>query len=227
MAGNNDKGKKGFSGLSDLASEVSGIDELIKPEPKAEAKPSTTKPPPQPQREKASPERKTKSTPPPVETVSSGNNTGGSGGKWILGIIGVAFVISLINNGWQSNRTSSYDPPSKSQSYSYPQSSPAPAVRAPSSVQNTGLQYTKPSVGTNNVLSVPQIRWCIREGIRIEAMRDVIDSNEEIGKFNRIVVDYNSRCGSYRFRQGSQSRAERDVEPYRSQIVAEAIREAR
>lgn len=41
MAGDNDKDKKGFSGLSDLASEVGGIDEPIKPEPKAEAKPST------------------------------------------------------------------------------------------------------------------------------------------------------------------------------------------
>ena len=229
MAGDNDKDKKGFSGLSDLASEVSGVDEAIKPEPKAEAKPSTPKQPPHPQREKPAPEpeRKTKKSPPPVETVTSGTNTGGSGGKWILGIIGVAFVIWLINNEGQNNRTSSSNPPSTTQSYGYPQSSPAPAVRAPSSVQNAGLQYTKPSVGTNNVLSVPQIRWCIREGIRIEAMRSVIDSNAEVGKFNRIVDDYNSRCGSYRYRQGSQSRAERDVEPYRSQIVAEAIREAR
>ena len=229
MAGDNDKDKKGFSGLSDLASEVSGVDEPIKPEPKAEAKPSTPEQTPHPQREKPAPEpeRKTKKSPPPVETVTSGTNTGGSGGKWILGIIGVAFVIWLINNEGQNNRTSSYNPPSTPQSYGYPQSSPAPAVRAPSSVQNAGLQYTKPSVGTNNVLSVPQIRWCIREGIRIEAMRSVIDSNAEVGKFNRIVDDYNSRCGSYRYRQGSQSRAERDVEPYRSQIVAEAIREAR
>ena len=229
MAGDNDKDKKGFSGLSDLASEVSGVDEPIKPEPKAEAKPSTPEQTPHPQREKPAPEpeRKTKKSPPPVETVTSGTNTGGSGGKWILGIIGVAFVIWLINNEGQNNRTSSSNPPSTTQSYGYPQSSPAPAVRAPSSVQNAGLQYTKPSVGTNNVLSVPQIRWCIREGIRIEAMRSVIDSNAEVGKFNRIVDDYNSRCGSYRYRQGSQSRAERDVEPYRSQIVAEAIREAR
>ena len=229
MAGDNDKDKKGFSGLSDLASEVSSIDEPIKPEPKAEAKPSTPEQLPHPQREKPAPvpERKTKKSPPPVERVTSGTNAGGSGGKWILGIIGVAFVIWLINNEGQNNRTSSYNPPSTPQSYGYPQSSPAPAVRAPSSVQNAGLQYTKPSVGTNNVLSVPQIRWCIREGIRIEAMRSVIDSNAEVGKFNRIVDDYNSRCGSYRYRQGSQSRAERDVEPYRSQIVAEAIREAR
>lgn len=229
MAGDNDKDKKGFSGLSDLASEVSGIDEPIKPEPKAEAKPSAPKQPPQPQREAApsEPERKTTSSPPPIETVSSGKSGGGSGGKWILGIIGVIFVIWLINSGDQSNKKPSYTPPSSSQSYSYPQSTPAPAVQTPSTTQSAGLQYTKPSVGTNNVLSVQEIRWCIREGIRIEAMRDVIDNNAGIDEFNRIVNDYNSRCGSYRYREGSQSRAERDVEAYRSQIVSEAIREAR
>lgn len=229
MAGDNNKDKKGFSGLSDLASEVSGIDEPIKPEPKAEAKPSAPKQRPQPQREAATsePERKTTSSPPPIETVSSGKSGGGSGGKWILGIIGVIFVIWLINNAGQSNKKPSYTPPSSSQSYSYPQSTPAPAVQTPSTTQSAGLQYTKPSVGTNNVLSVPEIRWCIREGIRIEAMRDVIDTNAGIDEFNRIVNDYNSRCGSYRYRQGSQSRAERDVEAYRSQIVSEAIRDAR
>jgi outer membrane protein assembly factor BamE (lipoprotein component of BamABCDE complex) len=229
MAGDNDKNKKGFSGLSDLASDVSGIDEPIKPEPKAEAKPSTPKQPPQPQREAApsEPKRKTTSSPPPIEPASSGKSGGGSGGKWVLGIIGVIFVIWLINNGGQSNKKPSYTPPSSSQSYSYPQSTPAPAVQTPSTTQSAGLQYTKPSVGTNNVLSVPEIRWCIREGIRIEAMRDVIDNNAGIDEFNRIVNDYNSRCGSYRYREGSQSRAERDVEAYRSQIVSEAIREAR
>ena len=230
MAGDNDKDKKGFSGLSDLASEVSDVDEPIKPEPKVEAKPSTPELPPQPQREKdtSEPDRETQSSSPPIETVSFGNNTGSSGGKWILGIIGVAFVIWLINNGGQSNRKPSYNPQSSSQSYGYPKSSPAPAVRTLSSAQRTaGLKYTKPSVGTNNVLSVPQLRWCIREGIRIQAMRGVIDTNAGIDEFNRIVNDSNSRCGSYRYRRGSQSRAERDVEPYRSKIVAEAIREAR
>jgi len=229
MAGENDKNKKGFSGLSDLASEVSGIDEPIQPESKTEVKPSAIKQPSQPQRETApsESERKTTSSPPPIETVSSGKSGGGSGGKWILGIIGVIFVIWLINNGGQSNKKPSYTPPSSSQSYSYPQSTPAPAVQTPSTTQSAGLQYTKPSVGTNNVLSVPEIRWCIREGIRIEAMRDVIDTNAGIDEFNRIVNDYNSRCGSYRYREGSQSRAERDVEAYRSQIVSEAIRDAR
>lgn len=186
MAGGNDKHKKGFSGLSDLESDVSGIDDPIKQEPKAEAKPSTPKQTPQPQRETTPSESewKTSSTPPPIETVSYGKSGGGSGGKWILGIIGVIFVIWLINNAGQSNKKPSYTPLSSSQNYSYPQSTPAPAVQTPSTTQSAGLQYTKPSVGTSNVLSVSEIRWCIREGIRIEAMRDVIDNNAGIDEFN-------------------------------------------
>ncbi|NCB57891.1 MAG: hypothetical protein EOM46_10365 [Gammaproteobacteria bacterium] len=230
MAGDNDKDKKGFSGLLDLASEVSGIDEPIKPEPKAEAKPPAPKQPSQILQETvfSEQEQKATSSPPSIETVSSGKNDGSSGNAWFLGIIGVVIVIlMLINNGNQSNKSSSYDPSSSSQSYSDPQNSPTPAVQTPSTPQSSELQYTKPSVGTTNVLSVPMIRWCIREGIRIETMRNVIDTNAGINEFNRIVYDYNSRCGHYRYSQGSQSEAERDVEPYQSQIVSEAIREAR
>ena len=124
------KDKKGFSGLSDLASEVNGIDEPVRPEPKAEAKTSMSQQPPQPQRETPprDPEQKATSSPPTVETVSTGKSGGGSGGKWILGIIAVVFVIWLFNNGGQNHKKPSYNPPSSSQSVNYPQNSPAPTV---------------------------------------------------------------------------------------------------
>ena len=225
MASDDDKDKKGFSGLSDLASEVSSIDEPIKPEPKAEAKPSTSKQPPQPQQEAvpSEPGRKTTSSPPPIESVSSGKSGGGSVGKWIFGISGIVIVIWLIINGGQSNRTSSYNPPSSSQSYSYPQNSPAQTVKPPSSNQSARQQYKRPSIGSGNVLHVSEIRWCIRESIRVETMRGAIDTNEGVDDFNQIVNDYNSRCGNYQYRQGDHKRAERDVEANRSKIIEEAI----
>jgi murein L,D-transpeptidase YcbB/YkuD len=160
-------------------------------------------------------------------------------------------MIWLINNAEQSNKGPLYTSPSSPQSYNYLQSSSTPAAQAPSApqssespdplltilrqrdastpdiLQSSKLQYTKPSVGNNNVLSVLEIRWCIREGIRIEVMRDIIDNNKGIDEFNRIIDDYNIRCGNYRYRQGSQSRAEHDIQPYRSQIALEAIRDAR
>jgi hypothetical protein len=82
-------------------------------------------------------------------------------------------------------------------------------------------------VGTNNVLSVAQLRWCVREGIRIEAIRGVIYTNEGVDAFNRIVNDYNARCGKFEYYRGTKAQAEREVEIYRNQIVSRALREAR
>ncbi len=147
-------------------------------------------------------------------TVSSENSSEGSAGKWILGIVVIICVIiwvgELVNNSGSSNTKPTYNSSSPYQNYD-------PEVV---------LQYSKPSIGTNNVLSVSQIRWCIRESIRIEAIRDIIDTNEGIDAFNQIINDYNSRCGSYQYSQGSRQHAERDIEAYRSQIVKEAIRDA-
>ncbi len=122
--------KRGFSGLSNLASEVNGIDETVRPEPKAKAKTSKSQQPPQPQQETPpkDPEQKATSSPPIVETVSTGKSGGGSGGKWILGIIAVVFVIWLINNGGQNHKKPSYNLPSSSKIVNYPQNSPAPTV---------------------------------------------------------------------------------------------------
>lgn len=228
MSSTNGDNKKGFAGLSDMASEVQSTNEPIIPKPKAVAKPSTPNLPPQPRREDpVPPPKKHSSSPPPrLEPASSSKPSGGSAGKWMFGIFAVILVLCLIIAQDDDQRTnkSSYNPPNPTQSYNQPRSTPSPTVTAPSSGQ---LQYTKPSVGTNNVLSMAEIRWCVREGIRIEAMRDVVDTDEGIDEFNRLVEDYNCRCRSYRYREGSQSRAEREVEAFRSKIEAEAIQEAK
>ena len=229
MSGDNDTVKKGFSGLSGLASDVSGTEEPFEPEPKPGAQPSMAHYPSPPLRKTASPqtERQTTNTPTPIETVGPGKSGSGLGGKWIFVIIGVAITIWFIVFGGRGGNKFTYTSPSSSQSYSAPRASST--LDEPKSIepQSTVLQYTQPAIGTDNVLSVPEIRWCVREGIRIEAVRDLIDANSRVHEFNRIVNDYNSRCVSYRYRQGSQSRAERDVEPYRGQIVSEAMQEAR
>lgn len=87
--------------------------------------------------------------------------------------------------------------------------------------------YHKPSIGSNNVLSVSQIRWCTRESIRIEAMRNVFDTNGGISEFNKIVNDYNARCGNYRYRRGDLTSAQSEVETHRAAITSEAVREAK
>jgi peptidoglycan hydrolase-like protein with peptidoglycan-binding domain len=49
-----------------------------------------------------------------------------------------------------------------------------------------------------------------------------MNSSSQFDAFNGIVSDYNNRCGSYRYRSGALERAKREIEPYRSVIIANA-----
>lgn len=143
MSGDNDK--KGFSGLSDLASDVSGADDVSSnPEPSSPP-PKPSQPAPRPTAtESNETKRKASSSPQPIETVMSSKGAGGSGWKWILGIIAVIFVIWLANNGGQSTKKASYNPPQPSPSYNFPQSSQAPTKSPASSTpKKPSAQHTK------------------------------------------------------------------------------------
>ena len=85
------------------------------------------------------------------------------------------------------------------------------------------LIYKKPTVGKNNVLSTAEIRWCLKHAIRIDIIRTYSSNTQSaVDAFNLIVDDYNSRCGAYRYRTGSLSRAKKDIEPERYKIITEA-----
>jgi len=51
------------------------------------------------------------------------------------------------------------------------------------------------------------------------ALNNYIES--DVDRFNAMVADYNSRCGSFRYRSGALESARRDIEPYRSQFQSE------
>lgn len=104
--------------------------------------------------------------------------------------------------------------------------SPVSPSAEPSRYDEVSLEYVKPSVGTNNILSIPQIRWCVRASMQIEAMRGMFETNAGIDRFNEIVDDYNMRCGSYRYREGNLGIAERQVEELRFSIELAAIGKA-
>ena len=84
------------------------------------------------------------------------------------------------------------------------------------------LKFSEPPVGDDNVLSIAQIRWCLREDIRIEVLRPMATTNPQIDQFNLVVNNYNRRCGSYRYYEGTLTRAQQELETMRPQIVAEA-----
>lgn len=98
------KGKKrGFAGLSDLTSEVNAVDDAVSSELKLEAKQYSTihDSPSSFDNHRKEPDRKSKTSPPSIETISSCKRSGGSGWKWIIVIVGIIVVIWIFNIGGQ------------------------------------------------------------------------------------------------------------------------------
>lgn len=213
MAGEEEQKKgegKGFAGLSSLVSDVDTT--LPPPAPKKEpaaAAPSAGRPASQPAQPQPQPsQRQTYQEP---AQPSSG---GSSGGKWVLGIAAVIGVLWLIG---QSNKTTTtspapaYSPPA--QNYSPPTQPQAPSRPTES----------KPPVGQDLVFSREQIRYCLAEDIRMDGAKSALNnySDYDVDRFNAMVADYNSRCGSFRYRSGALEGARRDIEPYRRQLQSE------
>lgn len=216
---NNKKNEgKGFAGLSSLVSDVDTAP--AHPAPKTESAGSTTSTgrpasqaaQPQPQQPT---QRQTYQEPPQP-------SSGSSGGKWLLGIAAVVGLLWLIG---QSNKPTS----SPATAYSPPAQSAAPSYSPPAQPQGPSVpQESKPPVGQDLVLSTAQIRYCLAEDIRMEGARAALNnySDSDVDRFNAMVADYNSRCSSFKYQTNNRGRndlnsAQRDIEPYRSQLQAE------
>ena len=216
MIEDKDKSKKGFSGLVDLVSDISIVESINDNELKGFA--STSK------------ESSSK-----YEVINSDDNSKKQKGSnpliWGLWIITIIICLIWLTNSGQSPQKPSYvQTPSPVRVPSPPIShrgNPASVNVTPNNASSSQLQYEKPPVGTNNTLNISQLRWHFRESIRLETMRDLIYTNDAIDAFNRLVDDYNRRCASFRYQESDFRRAEREVEARRSEITAEAIRDAR
>lgn len=111
-----------------------------------------------------------------------------------------------------SSNSSSYNSSSNS-------SSPQPSTNSTSS---NNYAEEKPPVGTDRVLTRNQVRYCTFQGKRLDYMRPLTQSQREVDKFNRLIGDYNSRCSSFRYRQGTRSSLEREASSRASVLRAEA-----
>lgn len=88
-----------------------------------------------------------------------------------------------------------------------------PSASSPdAAVRTTPLDFQIPPVAEGRVLSMPEIRWCVREDRRIERERLVPSTSQaDVDRFNSRVDNYNSRCSNFRYRAGDLERARREV----------------
>jgi hypothetical protein len=87
------------------------------------------------------------------------------------------------------------------------------------------LEMAMPSAGRDQLLSLPELRWCMREDIRIEVL-DTLGARIHAARFNEAAGSYNRRCTRFRYRERDFAEARRDIDDARSSIVAEALAEA-
>ena len=203
---------RGFAGLSTLVSDVDAVIEQA-------AKARRANPPPQAKPTVSEAEEAViVADRRPTATPSTDQS---SSGKWLIGVcvvFGAFWLMAQLGDerSAASNRSIA------------PTSAPSPETAAPqptpaSNAAPVRPTETKPPVGTNNILSVSQIRYCVSEDIRLGAANKALDnySEPDVDRFNMMVDDFNSRCGEYRYRSGTLERAKSDIEPWRPVLEEE------
>lgn len=103
--------------------------------------------------------------------------------------------------------------------------SPTPPSTATASASNRPAEVVPP-IGDSMILNKEQIWYCLSQDIRLAGMRDSLNSGSqiEIDKFNAAIGDYNSRCGSFRYRGDALETAREEVELYRVLLRSEGER---
>lgn len=202
--GGNDKG---FSGLSSMVSSVETLEFDESPNQPVEVAQI-------PGNEEKSEHRVTS----PIRTTKQGHNLSEII-EWIVSNRGAVFwllVFGLII--WALAMPDNSVPTSSTPAANTNSPAPSPA--------SSNITFEKPPIGTTS-FNVAQIRWALREQIRLETMRNIVTTDSAIAAFNLKIDDYNSRARKFQYYQNDMDIAKRDVEKMRSQIVSEATAEAR
>jgi hypothetical protein len=90
---------------------------------------------------------------------------------------------------------------------------------------NLELELEMPRIGRYEILSVAELRWCMREDIRLEVLEARHADGDRSG-FDEAVGNYNLRCTQFKYRGNDLAMARRDIDAARSWIVAETLAEA-
>jgi hypothetical protein len=232
VATSDKKSPKGFAGLDDLVSDV----EVKPPSPKVPLRPSAqatqSAPYAQPPSSQPIPHRSEPVEPRQLPPKPSGLSTG-----WIWAIcIGGLIVLANVFGGKGNSNT--YTPPSQvyappAQTYTPPPTPvyqapeptytpPAPAYEPPQQVQSYEAQ---PMPGTDNVLEESEIRYCLSQKIRIQGWEPNVNtySQSSVDAFNWAISDFNSRCGSYRYRTQVMDRVRSEVNSRSTDLRFEGV----
>ncbi len=79
-----------------------------------------------------------------------------------------------------------------------------------------------PPAGTFGTLSLPQLRYCLRQSERLDLARNMTANNAQESQFNSAIRDYNSRCGSFEYDETDMAMARSEIAAMRPQLLTDA-----
>ncbi|WP_306005211.1 hypothetical protein [Aquicoccus porphyridii] len=138
--------------------------------------------------------------------------------KWLI-YGGIAAVIGFFVISDELDRPTSrtsYQPTTTYQPSTQRQTTTSPSA--------TTTAEIRPPVGQGLALSRAQVRYCVFQGERLEAMRSMTTTNYQISQFNALIDDYNSRCSNYRYTSGVLSSVRREAQGKTAEFTADARR---
>lgn len=200
---NQNETPKGFAGLGSLVSKIDAGQAEREKSPAKSSEPvaasggagsepaAQSRPHPHPLRQTSEP------VPPPNSSAAK---------KWLLAAVCLGGVVWWLSENPGSSGTQT-----------------RPSGSSTTAAIPTRPAEVRPPIGENNVLSMTQLHYCLAEDIRLDGARSSLNnySGADVDRFNVMISDYNSRCGSFRYRSGDLERARRAVEAFRSTILAE------
>ena len=130
--------------------------------------------------------------------------------RWGFGIAVLAIIVWASTDQKSSGPNHSFVPPAPDRS----SASSGPIVHS--------FIEVMPSVGTDLSFTETNIRYCMYQRVRLDYMKPRVSSNFAITKFNLLVDDYNSRCGSFRYRPNDRSAVEAELPLKRSDLELQA-----
>lgn len=202
-----DETPKGFAGLGSLVSKIDAGQAEREKSPAKSSKPvaasggagsepaAQSRPHPHPMRQTSEPVRPREAAP---------NSSAAK--KWLFAAVCLGGVVWWLSENPGSSGTQT-----------------RPSGSSTTAAIPTRPAEVRPPIGDNNVLSMTQLHYCLAEDIRLDGARSSLNnySGADVDRFNVMISDYNSRCGSFRYRSGDLERARRAVEAFRSTILAE------
>ena len=132
--------------------------------------------------------------------------------KWLASLVGLMIIFGIINSTSKKVEVpATYNQPSPS--YNAPQPPQAPALLEP-------LYESIPPVGSGQLLNFVQLRFCIGERIRLDAL-DVFGRNN-VNRYNTKVKFFNDRCSSYRYKVTDFNSVTQDMQNRKDLLAQQA-----